>query len=155
VESDAGVKTSVVGVPSDLTLKAMNATHRVLLKLTGGHLGWTAARMPVLELTTTGRKSGRSHTVLLTSPVQEGRTWVVVASRGGDDNPPSWLLNLMADPDVEVGLQGKPPVSMRARVATTEERARLWPGIAADFQVYAGYQEKTYREISLVMLDPG
>jgi deazaflavin-dependent oxidoreductase (nitroreductase family) len=141
-------------VPSDLTLKAMNATHRVLLKLTGGHLGWTAAKMPVLELTTTGRRSGRSHTVLLTSPVRQGPAWIVVASRGGDDNPPAWLLNLIANPDVEVGLQGSPPAPMRARVATGEERARLWPAIAADFQVYAGYQEKTDREIALVVLEP-
>lgn len=132
----------------------MNATHRVLLTLSGGRLGWTAANMPVLELTTTGRRSGRSHTVLLTSPVQEGGAWVVVASRGGDDNPPAWLLNLIADPDVEVGLQGEPAVRMRARVATTDERARLWPRIADNHELYAGYQEKTDREIALVLLEP-
>ncbi len=61
--------------------------------------------MPVLELTTTGRKSGQPRSVMLTSPVQEGDTIIVVASRGGDDVHPAWFLNLQADPKVEVKLK--------------------------------------------------
>ena len=135
-------------------MKTMNAVHRVLLTLSGGRLGWTAGKMPVLELTTTGRKSGRRHAVLLTSPVQEGTTLVVVASRGGDDRSPAWLLNLVANPAVDVAVQGGPPVPMRARVATTEERARLWPRVTAAYRTYAQYQQRTEREIPLVMLEP-
>ena len=140
-------------MPSDLAMKSMNTLHRAVLKLSRGRLGWTASRMPVLELTTTGRKSGRPHSVLLTSPVQEGTTLVVVASRGGDDKPPAWLLNLMADSDVEVALQGKPTLRMRARIAIPEERARLWPIVTADHRNYADYQQKTHREIPLVLLE--
>ena len=69
-------------MPSDLTLKAMNTIHRGVLKLSGGRLGWEARKMPVIELTTTGRKSGQPRSVMLTSPVQEGSTIVVVASPG-------------------------------------------------------------------------
>jgi hypothetical protein len=69
----------------------MNTTHRILLKLSCGRAGWTASNMPVLELTTTGRKSGRPHAVMLTSPLQESTALVVVASRGGDDKLPAWL----------------------------------------------------------------
>jgi deazaflavin-dependent oxidoreductase (nitroreductase family) len=141
-------------VPSDLGLKAMNTFHRTVLKATGGHLGWQAARMPVIELTTTGRKSGRRHSVMLTSPVQDGATIVVVASRGGDDAHPAWFLNLRSDPHVEVSLQGKPKAPMRARVATPEERAQLWPRVIADHRNYASYQTKTSREIPLVLLEP-
>lgn len=132
----------------------MNAMHRGLLKLTGGRVGWQAGPMPVLELTTIGRKSGQPRSVMLTSPVQEGDTWVIVASRGGDDHHPAWFLNLRDRPDVDVSLQGKPKQRMRARIATPEERARLWPQITAIYKGYAGYQDKTDREIPLVLLEP-
>src|SRR4029079_5792823 len=124
-------------MPSDFGLKMMNAVHRGALKLSGGRLGWEAAGMPVLELTTTGRKSGQRRSVMLTSPVQEGSTLVVVASRGGDDRSPAWFHNLQANPDVEVRLQGKPSQRMRARVAGAAERERLWPLVTADHRNYA------------------
>jgi deazaflavin-dependent oxidoreductase (nitroreductase family) len=132
----------------------MNTIHRAVLKASGGRLGWQAARMPVIELTTTGRKSGAAHTVMLTSPIQDGSALVVVASRGGDDAHPAWFLNLRSDPRVQVSLQGRPMTPMRARVANPDERAELWPRITADHKNYAGYQTKTAREIPLVILEP-
>jgi deazaflavin-dependent oxidoreductase (nitroreductase family) len=141
-------------MPSDLTLKTMNGIHRALLKISGGRIGWEASKMPVLELTTTGRKSGQPRSVMLTSPLREGSTIVVVASRGGDDDHPAWFLNLRDKPDVEVSLKGAPKQRMRARIASTEERARMWPLVVADHKNYAGYQTKTTREIPLVLLEP-
>jgi deazaflavin-dependent oxidoreductase (nitroreductase family) len=141
-------------VPSDFALKAMNAVHRGVQKLSFGTLGWSAANMPVVELTTTGRKSGLPRTVLLTSPVQEGDAYVVVASRGGDDKHPAWFLNLRDNPDVEVAIGGKPKQPWTATVASPEERARLWPLVVEDYKNYASYQEKTEREIPLVILAP-
>jgi deazaflavin-dependent oxidoreductase (nitroreductase family) len=141
-------------MPSDLAFKTMNAVHRAALKLTGGRAGYNLLRMPVVELTTTGRKSGQPRTVMLTSPLQLGSTYVVVASRGGDDKPPAWFLNLQANPDVQVAIQGGSKEPRRARVATTEERAELWPRVVADHKNYAGYQTKTSREIPLVLLEP-
>jgi deazaflavin-dependent oxidoreductase (nitroreductase family) len=141
-------------MPSDLTLKAMNGIHRTLLKVTGGRFGWEASKMPVLELTTTGRKSGQKRAVMLTSPLQEGNTIVVVASRGGDDTHPAWFLNLRDNPDVEVAYKGAPKRPMHARVADAEERARMWPLVTADHKNYADYQTKTTREIPLVLLEP-
>jgi deazaflavin-dependent oxidoreductase (nitroreductase family) len=140
-------------MPSDFQLKTMNAVHRVVLKLSFGHLGWNASNMPVLELTTIGRKSGQPRSVMLTSPVQEGSTIVIVASRGGDDQHPAWFLNLRDNPDVEVKMKGETR-AMRAVVADAEERARLWPMVTKDHQNYAGYQTKTDREIPLVLLQP-
>ena len=140
-------------MPSDFALKAMNAIHRGLLKVSGGKAGWRMSDMPVLELTTIGRKSGQPRSVMLTSPVQEGATLVVVASRGGDDNHPAWFLNLRANPEVEVAYQGGAARPMRARVADAEERGRLWPLVVADHKNYAGYQTKTKREIPLVLLE--
>src|SRR3954449_8990790 len=106
---------------ADFGFKGMNAGHRLMLKVSGGKFGWSALRMPVLELTTTGRKTGRQHTVMLTSPLQQGSTYVVVASRGGDDRTPAWCLNLQANPDVEVAARGGPRQPMRGRVATADE----------------------------------
>jgi len=141
-------------VPSDFALKTMNAVHRGILAISFGKLGWSAAGMPVLELTTTGRKSGERRSVMLTAPYTEGSTLVIVASRGGDDTHPGWFLNLRDDPDVEVKLEGGPPQRMRARVADAGERARLWPLITAHHRNYAGYQAKTEREIPVVLLEP-
>ena len=141
-------------MPSDVGFKAMNTIHRLLLKVSGGRAGWTAMEMPVLELTTTGRKSGQPRSVMLTSPLQEGPVLVVVASRGGDDKAPAWFLNLQENPDVKVSLQGQPPRPMKARVASPAERERMWPLVTADHKNYAGYQARTTREIPLVLLEP-
>lgn len=139
-------------MPSDFVLKSMNAVHRTLLGVTGGRVGWNVARMPVLELTTTGRKTGQRRSVMLTSPWQVGPAYVVVASRGGDDHHPGWFLNLQADPQVEISIRGQAE-KRRARVASAEERAELWPQIAGKYRNYAGYQKKTDREIPLVFLE--
>lgn len=141
-------------MPSDLQLKAMNAVHQIVLKASGGRIGWKAAGMPVLELTTVGRKSGKPHSIMLTSPVQQDESLVVVASRGGDDRHPAWFLNLRDNPDVEVRLLGKPKQPMRARIADADERARLWPQVIARYKNYGSYQSKTDREIPLVLLEP-
>ena len=141
-------------MPTDLFFKAMNRVHRGALKASGGRAGWRVLGMPALELTTTGRRSGRSRTVMLTVPVQEGETIVVVASRGGDDHHPAWFLNLRDRPDVEVAYAGEPKRPMRARVATPEERASLWPRVTAVYKGYAQYQSRTDREIPLVLLEP-
>ncbi len=141
-------------MPTNLQLKALNAFHRSLLRISGGRLGWRAGGMPVVALTTTGRKSGQPRTVMLTSPVQEGAVIVVVASRGGEAHHPAWFLNLLDHPEVEVAFAGKPKQPMRARVADAEERAALWPRVTATYQAYAGYQAKTQREIPLVLMEP-
>jgi deazaflavin-dependent oxidoreductase (nitroreductase family) len=141
-------------MPSDFVLKTMNTIHRCVLRLSSQRVGWTVSNMPVLELTTIGRKSGQPHSVMLSSPLQEDTTLIVVASRGGDDRPPAWLLNLQANPQVEVALQGAPKRPMHARVASPDERRRLWPLVIADHKNYADYQTKTDREIALVLLEP-
>jgi deazaflavin-dependent oxidoreductase (nitroreductase family) len=135
-------------------LHAMNSFHRGMLKVSGGRLGWSALGMSVLELTTTGAKSGQPRRVMLTSPMEEGDVIVVVASRGGDPVHPAWYHNILAKPEVDVVYRGQPRRRMHARVATPEERARLWPVLTKRHANYAGYQAKTDREIPLVLLEP-
>jgi len=141
-------------MPSDFALKTMNTIHKVILKASFGKVGWSAGSMPVLELTTTGRKTGQQRTLMLTSPLQDGDTIIVVASRGGDDHHPAWFLNLQANPNVEVAYKGGQRKPMTAHVATAEERADLWPKVVAAQKRYGEYQTKTEREIPLVLLSP-
>jgi deazaflavin-dependent oxidoreductase (nitroreductase family) len=141
-------------MPADFVLKGMNAIHRVILGVSRGKAGWQVGPMPVIELTTTGRKSGTQRTVLLTSPIQEGDAIVVVASRGGDDHHPAWYLNLCDNPRVSVSVKGSPKRAMLGRTATPEERTRWWPDVVKAYRGYASYQKKTAREIPLVVLTP-
>jgi deazaflavin-dependent oxidoreductase (nitroreductase family) len=141
-------------MPSTLSLKAMESSHRLVQWLTRGKVGWKIGDMPVIELTTIGRRSGQARATMLTSPLRRGDAYVVVASRGGDDRHPDWFLNLRDNPNVEVVVEGRPRTPMRARVATAEERASMWPIITKKYANYAGYQTKTQREIPLVLIEP-
>lgn len=141
-------------MPTDRFLKVANRAHRALVKVSAGRLGWRVAKMPVVELTTTGRRSGRARTVMLTSPAREGDTYVLVASRGGDNHHPAWFHNLQAEPEVEVRIGGGDRHRRLARVATPAERERIWPQVTETYSNYAAYQRRTRREIPLVLLEP-
>jgi len=140
-------------MPSDFSLKTMGAVHRGILKLTGGRFGWDLGGMPVLELTTVGRQSGEPRHTMLTAPLRIDGSYVVVASRGGDDRHPAWFLNLRDNPAVEIVVKGEPPVKCHARILEGTERATAWTRIAEKYENYAGYQRKTDRLIPLVVLE--
>jgi deazaflavin-dependent oxidoreductase (nitroreductase family) len=133
--------------------RGANVFHRALVRGTGGRVGGTGFGMPVVILTTTGRKSGKQRETMLTSPVHDGNRVVLVASYGGDDRHPAWFLNLRDNPDVELEMRGKKR-PMRARVATAGEKAELWPEVTTAYKGYAQYQTKTERDIPLVILEP-
>jgi deazaflavin-dependent oxidoreductase (nitroreductase family) len=115
-------------------------------------------------LTTTGRRSGLARTHGLTYCRDRGDL-IVVASNGGSDRPPAWLLNLQADPRVTVRV-GRRVVPATARVADPEEQAQLWPlvnrtnrGLAPLFHPgatgrYDVYQKHTTRPIPVVIITP-
>ncbi len=140
-------------MPSSFTLKAMNAVHRTVLTLSGGRLGWSAGDMPVIELTTTGRKSGQPRSTMLTIPWRDGDKMAIVASAGGNDAHPAWYLNLEAEPTVTVRTEDGER-TMTARTAEGTERDELWSSISGTYRNYAGYQEKTDRKIPIVVLEP-
>jgi deazaflavin-dependent oxidoreductase (nitroreductase family) len=109
--------------------------------------------MPVVELHTVGRKSGRPRSTMLTSPLVDGARVVLVASKGGDDRDPDWYQNLAAHPDIELTMAGERR-AMSARPASAEEKADLWPRVVAAYKGYGSYQRRTVREIPLVICEP-
>ena len=138
---------------ADIGLKTMSRLHQAIVHLTGGSVLGSAFGMPVVELHTVGRKSGRPRSTMLTAPVVDGDTVVLVASKGGDDRDPDWYHNLMAHPDAELTMAGRRrPV--RARRASPEEKAELWPRVVAAYSGYASYQRRTERDIPLVICEP-
>ena len=137
----------------DTAAKVVTGFHRFVFRTTKGKVLGKAGGMPVVELHTTGRKSGQRRSTMLTSPIQDGDTVVLVASWGGDDRHPTWYLNLQATPEVEITMGGSDR-QMTARTATADEKAELWPRITETYKGYAGYQTKTDRDIPVVVLEP-
>ncbi|BCJ28113.1 nitroreductase [Actinocatenispora sera] len=110
--------------------------------------------MPVAELVTVGRRTGRERATMLAVPVLEADRLVLVASFGGDDRHPAWFLNLRANPSVRVTVAGSTR-RPTARVATGAERAALWSRIVERYAGYARYQQRTERELPIVVLEGG
>ena len=126
--------------------------HQLLYERTGGLVGHRLGRVRMLLLRTRGRRSGEQRTAALLY-LEDGANRVVVGSKGGSDRPPAWLLNLEADPDVEVQV-GTRRYRASAAIATAAERGRLWPLFTESWPDYRRYQEQTTREIPLVILSP-
>ncbi|HEV8459903.1 MAG TPA: nitroreductase family deazaflavin-dependent oxidoreductase [Gaiellaceae bacterium] len=119
---------------------------------TGGDVGhiWRKGSKTLL-LTTTGRKTGEPRTTPLIYE-NSGDDYVIVASKGGAPDDPGWYRNLQKDPNVE--LQVKDEVfRAHARVAEGDERERLWKLAAQQWPDYDSYQQKTDREIPVVVLE--
>ncbi len=102
-------------------------------------------------LTTTGRKSGKKRITPLIYGVH-GNDHMVVASNGGSPTPPTWYLNLEADPEAELQVLGD-RFKVRARDATPEEKPELWKVMTAQWPYYDDYQRITEREIPVVVLE--
>lgn len=105
----------------------------------------------VLILTTKGRRSGERRSTPLIYQ-RDGQNYLVVASKGGADEPPAWYLNLEADSEVEVQVKEE-RFSAHARTAEPQEKPALWRTMAAAWPAYDEYQEKTGREIPVVVLE--
>jgi len=134
-----------------LGLRAL-ALHQFVYEISGGRIGERIGKAPMLLLRTTGRKSGLPRTAALLYH-RDGGSYVVVGSKGGSDLPPAWLLNLEAAPEVVVQV-GTKRFPATARVASAEERRRLWPEMTRLWPQYDRYQSQTRRSIPLVILAP-
>jgi deazaflavin-dependent oxidoreductase (nitroreductase family) len=120
---------------------------------TDGQVGHDWKRgAPVLIITTAGRRSGEPRSTPLIYG-RHGDDYLVVASKGGSDVPPAWYRNLQEDQSAQIQVWGD-RFPVRARTATAEERPELWPIMTALWPDYDAYQQRTEREIPVVVLQP-
>ena len=135
-----------------LGAKVTSGLHRMLYRLTGGRVGSRLGHMPMLLLTTAGRKSGQARTTPLTY-LQEGDTYVIFASNTGKDWAPAWLGNLQTQPRATIQVGGT-TIPVRASVAEPDERKWFWSEVVERYPNYAEYAHKTSREIPVIVLHP-
>jgi F420H(2)-dependent quinone reductase len=134
-------------------LRRLMGGHAAVYRATNGLIGHRfPGAPPMLLLDHVGARSGTRRTTPLVY-VEDGRDVVIVASKGGHPRHPSWLHNLRANPDTTVQI-GSERRAVRAREASAHERERLWPMAVATYSGYRGYQQRTAREIPLVVLEP-
>ena len=119
---------------------------------TNGELGHDWKRgSPVLLLTTTGSRSGEPRTTALIYG-RSGDDYLLVASRGGAPEPPAWYRNLTERPEVDVQVLAD-RFKARARTATPEEKPAMWREMVGHWPDYDVYQQRTDREIPVVVLE--
>jgi deazaflavin-dependent oxidoreductase (nitroreductase family) len=124
--------------------------HVRVYRETAGERGYHWRGTTILLLTTNGRRSGQPRTTPLIHRTDGGR-WIIVASKGGAPQNPSWFENLMADPEATIQVRGE-EVPVRASTAEGAERGRLWSEMTEVWPAYDEYQERTEREIPVVVL---
>jgi deazaflavin-dependent oxidoreductase (nitroreductase family) len=138
----------VKGPPGGPVGRTMMAVVRRVHRLTGSRMGGR----PLLYLTTIGAKSGQPRTAVV-MPFPDGDdAWLIVASKGGTADHPAWFYNLAKHPDrVEIEIEGR-RTAVTPRTLTGEERAAAWQRITTERPNFAGYEQKTDREIPVIRL---
>ena len=138
-------------------LHLLTRIHKFLFRLTAGRLGGQVAGLPVLILTTRGRRSRLKRSVplcYLPVPLNNGRSgYAVVASYGGSTRPPAWYLNLQAMSLGEVEVWSS-RYSVRSWEADEALRNSLWEDFCECYPGYEAYQARTARKIAILILEP-
>lgn len=118
----------------------------------GGRVGGPFEGAPLLLLHHVGARTGTERVnPLMYRALADGH--VIFASKGGAPNHPDWYQNLLAHPDVIIEV-GEETEAVRARVANGEEREVIWMAQAETFPQFGEYQEKTSRQIPVIILEP-
>jgi deazaflavin-dependent oxidoreductase (nitroreductase family) len=132
-------------------IPAITRIHRWFYQLFGGRFVASAGTSEILLLTTLGRHSGEKRVTPLLYVV-EPRSFVIVASNGGQEKPPGWWFNLQAEPKAHVQC-GTEHFDVVGREANEAELEALWPKLMASYEFFDDYQDRTDRKIPVVILD--
>jgi deazaflavin-dependent oxidoreductase (nitroreductase family) len=127
--------------------------HVRVYRETGGERGYDWRGTNILLLTTKGKSSGEERTTPLIYRT-DGDRWVVVASKGGAPEHPDWYKNLQAEPTAMIQVKDA-QIPVRAATAEGDERSRLWSRMTEVWPAYDGYQQRTAREIPVVVFERG
>jgi F420H(2)-dependent quinone reductase len=123
-----------------------------LYNVSGGRIGGKMGKVPVLLLTTTGRKTGKKRTLPLIY-IMDGSAYVITASAGGADKNPGWFFNIRSNPQATIQVKDK-HIKVMAEIAGQEKKSELWARLVEVAPNFAGYQKRTSREIPMVILHP-
>jgi len=123
-----------------------------LYNVSGGRIGGKMGNVPVLLLTTTGRKTAKQRTLPLVY-IMDGSAYVITASAGGADRHPGWFFNIRSNPQATIQVKDK-PIKVTAEIAGPEKKPELWTRLVEVAPNFAGYQKRTSREIPMVILHP-
>ena len=123
-----------------------------LYNVSGGRIGGKMGKVPVLLLTTTGRKTGKKRTLPLIY-IMDGSAYVITASAGGADKNPGWFFNIRSNPQATIQVKDK-HIKVTAEIAGQEKKSELWARLVEVAPNFAGYQKRTSREIPMVILHP-
>jgi len=143
---------ATVSAPLKKFMKVANSGHVALYRMSGGKFAGKIANMPILLITTFGRKSGKPYT----NPVvyiQDAQGYLVAASTGGMDWHPGWYFNLKnkSEAQVEIGHQA---FNVKAVITDGEERTRLYEKFKAASSNFVKYEKGTSRVIPVIRLTP-
>jgi F420H(2)-dependent quinone reductase len=133
----------------------LTRAHAVAIRLSGGRIRRSfifTGGMPILVLTTMGRKSGRRRSTPV-GYLKHGDAFAVLASNAGSDRSPAWWLNLQAHPSAEILLRGA-RIPVRARQADAATGKALWSEFARLNPGFDEYRNLTERQIPVVLLEP-
>ena len=123
-----------------------------LYNVSGGRIGGKMGKVPVLLLTTTGRKTGKQRTLPLIY-IMDDSAYVITASAGGADTHPGWFFNIRNNPQATIQVKDK-RINVTAEIAGKEKKSELWTRLIEVAPNFAGYQKRTSREIPMVILRP-
>ena len=133
-------------------LQTANSVHVGLYRRSKGKIAGRIANMPLLLITTYGRRSGRPYT----NPVafiQEGQDYLVAATAGGQDWNPGWYLNLLTRPEAKIELDSQ-TFDVQAAIAKGDERTRLYERFKAASSNFVKYEKNTTRVLPVIRLTP-
>lgn len=139
-----GTKAPPSGALGRGAMSLVRAVHR----LTGNKM----SGQPLLHLHTIGAKSGQPRTSVVMAFPDGNDSWLIVGSRGGTADHPSWFYNLAANPDrVEIEVQGH-KTAVTVQTLAGDERAQAWTRITTAQPRFAGYEQKTDRQLPVIRL---
>lgn len=133
-------------------MRAANGAHVTVYRMSGGRLANRVANLPILLLTTFGRRTGKPHTNPIVY-IEDGSDYLVSASAGGMDWHPGWYRNLKARPEARLQIGGE-VIDVRATIAEGDERIRLYERFKAASGNFVKYEQRTTRMIPVIRLTP-
>ena len=148
-------RTAMSRVGAAISARIMHHLDRLALRLSHGRftLSTLLTGLEILTLTTTGARSGREYNVPLLAIPHEDEQLIIIASNSGQARNPAWYHNILAQPQVKVTRNGRTQPYL-AQETSGSTREACWQVARQTYPGYAAYQQRTTRQIPVILLTP-